>query len=214
MKHLHVIIMLAFSFFYINGFSNTEETLINFSTAKSSYEIYEGEQVTICLEGATETELQTISNTDIQLEVLNGWNNFNNPTKHILVRETGNCFHFKAKKSTASNPRLYDVRFSSENNDISLPPDIKITVKKVNNTGVQLSQNNLFIKGIDSSVDNKGSDKLILGNTVPITQFTTFSVSSYQNMLAGTEYAASYNFMYTGDHPMDDNGIFCILIND
>ncbi|MEM9549426.1 MAG: hypothetical protein AAGA77_25880, partial [Bacteroidota bacterium] len=187
---------------------------IVFNLDQTSYSVYEGEFLTICLEGPTNNELTALEGSSIRLEILNGWTNFNTSEKQLIVRTEGNCFQLRSLKSDAQTDRQFTASLSTQNPDIELPNDFTVTVKKIGDTGMNLARNNLYIKGIDSSVDNDGSDKIIVGNTVPITPYTTFSISSTQETNGEDEITTAYNFMYTGTHDIPDNGIFCILITD
>ncbi|MCG8327303.1 MAG: T9SS type A sorting domain-containing protein [Chitinophagales bacterium] len=210
MKNLLLLVLFMASLELGNSINDP----IVFNLTQNNYSVYEDEYITICLDGPSNTELTSLAGSSLELEIVNGWSNFSRINRAIEVEVGRNCFHLKANQSNATSDLQYTAKFSSPNEDVVMPGNINITVKKRNGDGAQLEQNHLYIKGIDSSVDDDGTDKIILGNTVSITPYTAFSISSAQSTPTGSDIVASYNFMYTGSHDMNEDGIFCILIND
>lgn len=215
MRLLYTILFVIL--FCIHDISSTGTANLNtfpLVTTESSYKIYEGEYLTVCVELQDPKDLSNVLGSELTMLIQNGNSNFDIIEETISIKDDGNCFHFRSKASNSIQANNYNLSFASTDDNIIPPVEQNVVVNKVGATGKLLNENSLFFKGLDSSIDGYDSDKIILGNSEKITPFTSFSLSTYQTNQGSTAgYSSGFNFMYMGGQDLDENGVFCIVID-
>lgn len=176
--------------------------------------VYEGSKVSVCFDieypaGSTFGGPISLSGT-----IENSAGIFKKSQVDFQIDVNNPCVELKVVAFDREEPQAFVFDVQSAKPKVVVQSNVTIIVRPIPDHRQILFKNDIYIKGLDTSIDGDGSDRVILANTTAIAPFTSFTMAAYDNSSIVAQYSSAYNMMYTGPDTLPENGIMCIVIGD